>query len=121
MSLLKIKDWLLVKDGKQFKVKTKLTNEQIAVVNRIIDDFEFELNEPMLYRNNGEWLFYINYFYSDKIHVDGFIRRPNYGSDSFNFHCEINDIKIKDNVIYSYVDRTVRLRPRRRIIAKKQK
>lgn len=121
MSLLKIKDWLLLKDGKQFKVNHKLLDESVVSVTRLIDNFEFELNEPMIYVNNGDWLFYINRFWSDNIHVDCTTKRPIYGSDSSSFYCEINDIKIKNNIIYSYVDRTVRPRPRKRIIAKKQK
>lgn len=116
MAILKIRDWLLVKSGIQFK--SNLTRG----FTRIVDGVDFYSKEPMVYINNGEWVFTIDRFSSDMVHVDCHIRRP----DSIyvnNFRCEINDIKIVHSgskfLIYSYIDRTSRSKPRRRIVAKK--
>lgn len=118
MKVLKIKDWLLIKNGAQFKAKLKLTNDNVVVATRIFDGVEFSINSPMTYINNGDWNFIITYFWPDNIHVECTTKRPD-NSHSNSFYCEINDIKIKDGIIYSLVDRTVSPRKRRRVIAKK--
>jgi len=118
MSILKIRDWLLVKSGIQFK--SNLTRG----FTRIIDGVDFYSNEPMVYLNDGEWSFIIDRFSSDLVHVDCHVRKLN-GGHINSFVCEINDIKIRYSgskmIIYSYIDRSQKFkpRPRRRISAKK--
>jgi len=123
MSILKIKDWLLFKTGAQFVPVSKNTIEEILSVIRLSDGMNFELYKEFKYVNNGDSVAKIISFKTDFKQVIVEIQSSNLYP--YFIVAEINDLKFRHSngilEMYSYVDRSVRLKPRRRVVAKKHK